>query len=700
MARRASSDSNEFIAPSDPEKLVAWLDAKRESGKSVMPEYQMKMNMSFMLGEQWLVWDKSNRQFRRPRTRNDDPNAPVRITVNKIGSLMERLVAKLIKNLPIPEARPVSDEDNDVAGARVGTRILDHELRRLQWRSKLAEFLFWPGTLGSSYMKIYWDPESGEPLGDFDGIDVSTGDIDMSIVPAFELAVNPGAKAMKGARWAVHSTIMSREDAYEKWGVQLKASGKTRSIISEVMSMNDAEQDQGKNADQWVEVHQLWMLPSRAAPDGMVVTWAGQTIVQKPKRFPYKVKRLPFYEMRWLPPFGSREGRTWVKDAIPLQVDYNDARSREATIRRQLTPKLLAPIGSIDPSRYTSRVEVIPYAPTGNPPSLQIPDSGWMNQWEVGMERAESEMGNRAGVNEATQGQVGASTPAAAILALQEADDTKLALTANMMAEFTVEVGQAILNLVNEFWTEERVVRTYSEDNYVDVYRYRGSDVTGVDVHVSPESALPRSKSARVQLMLELHARGVIRDNVTLIRALDLPGTDSLVRDEDIDSRLQRRELGKLLNGEDQPVYPFHDHLVHLKVINGFRKGGEYPKLPPATQARIDAHAGMHEALVLKALGAPTTANGNPYDPAAGQAAAAVTTSGQTPPPGAGGGSGYLLDPLTGLPPTGLDMASGAVPSPVSDDGIYNQAGIGNAAGQPGRVPGIPADNQAASMGN
>ena len=135
----------------------------------------------------------------------------------------------------------------------------------------------------------------------------------------------------------------------------LSSEGSTNSYSREP-STSDGARREGK----FVAVSQLWLRPGRANPKGLVVTWAGQTLLEEPKPFPYTHGRLPFVPFNVLPAVGEgAAGRTWVSDLIAMQKDYNDARSREAAIRRVMTPKILAAKGQIDPQRLTSRVEVI-----------------------------------------------------------------------------------------------------------------------------------------------------------------------------------------------------------------------------------------------------------------------------------------------------------------------------------------------------
>src|SRR5258706_5590758 len=106
--------ADQYVVPTDPEKLIAWIEKKRESGKHRLPESMMRMHLAFVLGHQWVVWDASKGMFRRPANRSNDPNPPVRITANKIGSIVERTIAMIVQDLPLPEARPTSESEEAI----------------------------------------------------------------------------------------------------------------------------------------------------------------------------------------------------------------------------------------------------------------------------------------------------------------------------------------------------------------------------------------------------------------------------------------------------------------------------------------------------------------------------------------------------------------------------------------------------------
>ena len=685
---RGPMAAQQFQVPTDNQKLVGWLNEKKNQGRPIMPYNQMKLNMAFVLGYQWVTWDHRMRAYRRPTIDIQDPNTPVRISSNKIGGIVERTIAKLTKSVPEPECRPVSDDDADVDGARVGTRLLNHELDRLHWSTELQRFLFWPCTLGYGFLHPWWDAKAGDMLladdGDEEG-SVFEGEIKLDILAPFELNVDPSALTMREARWAVRTTTMTREAAWEKYDVALTGGG-ARSLTHEVQALGSTGQvDPAHPAEEWVNVYQFWMKPCKAAPQGCVITWAGNEVLEKKMQFPFDHGELPFVQCDLIPGF-SREGRTWVTDLIPLQTDYNDTLSREATIRRQLTPKFIGAVGQIDPQRITSRVEVLTYVPgiAASPPTLEMPNGAWAAQFEMGMNRDSQDMGERSGMNEASSGKAASTAPAASIMALQETDDTKNFLTATCLATAIADTGKQILQLARQFWTEERTVRVWSDDNSLAAYRYMGSDIDqNLDVHVSAESALPQSKAARAQLFLELQKIFPQAFDVqTLMNLLEVPGVDSVTAPIDLQTRLQRREISDMLAGGDPEVKPFHNHTAHLKVLNDFRCSLDYLLLDNEDQARFDAHAAIHEMLVLRQQGTQIATPNPIMDQKSMDQANEVFTG--------PAGTGSEPDPSVnaGSPPA----------SAMNDSGIAAAAGIGG-TGEPGQVPDVDMDQQAAAQG-
>lgn len=668
-----------------PEKLLQFwnMQAGRAERRRNGIDYRARLNMAFMLGNQWIWWDERSRQLRRAPTRRGDPNAPIRMTINLIGSRVERAVAKLTKHAPVAEVRPVSAEPDDEAAAEVGTRILASEMDRMHFQEMLTELYFWVIPVGHAYIGVFWNPDSGSlaAADPASGAKVREGQIELSVVPHFELAVDPGARHLDDAQWVRRTVAMHVSDVFNRWGVIPKGPSPVRTVVDELRSLTPGGQPEDQS--NFISVHQVWMRPGhRTFPPGMVLTYSGSTLLDI-RPYPYTddengTSWLPFVQFDMLPGAGNREGRTWVDDMVPMQVDYNDARSREAEYRRRFGAKLLYARGSIDPERVTSRVEMIDWNPaSGFPPQLFEPSGAGMQPSEITMDRAEREMDERSGQQDVSRGDTpGASVPsAAAILTLQEADDTKLALSAKLQAGGIERLGWRMLMLARKFWTEERQVRTWSENSTkIQVERFRGSDIPNeLDVHVSPESSLPRSKVARLEVAKELKAMfGDRFDDETFIRMLDLPGTDLVAKRLSLASQQAARENEALRRGVTLPVEPWHDHAQHYREHNNFRMTTDYEDLQPEDRAAVDAHAYAHE-LALAGMMAPEAG----AEPGAEGAAGAADVTGRLGSP--------------------VERASGATPSASSSPG--DSAAIGG-PGQPGAVPGASRDQQAGAQGD
>lgn len=713
--------ADEFTAPTQQDKLIEWAEKRRKRGRARMPEQQMKLNLAYVIGEQWLVWDPDRRQYQRSTPRTDDPNAPVRITANRLGTVVEHLISRLMSQAPDPQTRAAGDEDKDRDGAKVGTRILRSELRRLDWEAWRLRHYFWPAINGWAYAQIMWDPSNGAEVGKIntgqpDEQAVHMGNVTLESVPAFELAVDPDALDMRSARWCVRTRALSREAIWEQYGKVPSGGTPMRSLSDEVYSLISTNNGAHEQHVENLAVHQFWMLPCRSAPEGLVLTYCGDTILEDRAPFPYKHGRLPYVQWDFLPGVGRREGRTPVDDLVPLQADYNDARSREATIRRTLTPKILAAAGEMDQDRISSRVEVLNYNPgIGNGPKMFVPDSGWMAQYESGMNRVQAEMADRAGESQFNLSRASA----AAVMSVQQINDIKAYTTQQLLCHAIEETGWHILELCKQFWAEDRVVATYSEIGQIEVAHFSAANLTGqIDVWVDSEAGAPQSKAEVTQLAFELWKAQIITDPRHLLRLISLPNTDFLTDEFNVDARQAQRENEVLMFGQQVQVNTFDNHDVHLIEHDSERKSEDYAQIMARAQAgdvdaqrivaTMDSHCDTHMQLsAAKASAAQSpTAQGKLVE----------TMAYKDAPPDIKA----QIEQQAGMEPSalwqGMAKPGGAV-TPNADafgqeaqapgDGaapnmqalIAQRAGIGGGLGEPGLPPGMNASQAAASMG-
>jgi len=296
------ADAN-FKLPKTDAQLISFCEKRLRQGRAIMPVNQQKLNMAFFLGFQWVTWDHRMRAYRRPTVDIQDPNTPVRLSANKIGQFVRTRIARLTKNIPEPQCRPVSNTDGDVASAKVGTRVLNHELDRLGWNTLLQRFMLWDEVVGWAFLHPWWDAKRGDKVGTLDGDDLYKGDICLDIVAPFEWSVDPSSinPDMSDALWCIRVNTLTTEAVWDRWGIQVNG-GAARSLSMEVHALGSVGQaEPAAQAESWVNVYQMWMKPCRAAPDGAVVTWTGTKIIDKQMKFPYQHGQLPFIQLNQLP---------------------------------------------------------------------------------------------------------------------------------------------------------------------------------------------------------------------------------------------------------------------------------------------------------------------------------------------------------------------------------------------------------------
>jgi hypothetical protein len=429
-----------------------------------------------------------------------------------------------------------------------------------------------------------------------------------------------------------------------------------------------------------------------------VFTWCGKTVLEAPKEFPYEHNHLPFAQFNYLPPLGDGHGRTPITDLVDVQQVYNTAWSKEVDYMERMVPKMLAPQGSIDPEMMQPRLEVIDYLPTGHAPTWLIPDAGWMAQFEGTMSRCELIMADRTGRNEAAKGGLAGTSAAATAIALQEAAAEPLGVPAKELARGLAEAGWQHLMLVRQYWEEKRVVRTWSAAGELEVTRFSKADLNHrLDCHVTTESALPRSKTGRAQMLIELWREGVFTDPRILMRGMDLPATDVLAQSFDVDVRQAERENGILMKakmsitgvdpmtGEPQvdvqnipQVDDWHNHEAHVAVHNEFRKGHEFEELSDEVKMAFDAHVQAHMTIISQKMASE-------QDMQMAQGGSPPRPGGQKP---------------SVRQPTETESAGGLEQGPPMNPSTFRaMAGMGG-PGNPGPSPGIDPDLQAQSMGS
>src|SRR5512133_1000492 len=159
-------------------------DVKRRKSR----EQMWQLNMSMVLGNQWVGWSGTNVQTLAA------PSWRIQAVDNKLFVRVRSKMARLTSDMT-PTCIPETVESIDVRRAKYKEKLLNHIRREtgdFMLRFRAAQWLV---TCGEVYTEAYWDESAGDTYA-IDGGAVSEGDVRVRIWDPF--AVWPGSGASAG----------------------------------------------------------------------------------------------------------------------------------------------------------------------------------------------------------------------------------------------------------------------------------------------------------------------------------------------------------------------------------------------------------------------------------------------------------------------------------------------------------------------
>jgi hypothetical protein len=412
--------------------------------------------------------------------------------------------------------------------------------------------------------------------------------------------------------------------------------------------------------DDAVAVHTWWCLPgvysgNNFLKDGIMVRWCqGRVRIDNTKEFPYQDGRMPFVFFQHIPTSTTiwpdsimthiRGPNLEIDKTVSQLIENKDYMAnpmwRVAT-QHKIQGQIKNVAGSIVRYRHVPNV----------PPPEQIPGVQMPAQVENILNNLREQILDISGQSEVARGRVPTGVRSGVAVAyLQEEDDTKIAPTIENMEEEIALMGSLTLERFAQFYTLQRTLRFYRRDGMFDVLKFKGADLkNNTDVICQAGSAMPRSKAARQQYVLELVSLGIAKDPHWIKQALDLGEGEP----DDVDKAVAQanRENNTMMHGSDLshivspppgspeedgpsmkwtavavPVKEWHNHEVHLQRHTSVMMDEEFDRLAishPEIVRLFDEHISMHQQvlqkrqqeqmqMMLAAKGAPEQPGGAP----------------------------------------------------------------------------------------
>lgn len=369
----------------------------------------------------------------------------VQPVTNICFSIVESIIPQLTDNRPQIVCLPT--EPGDEKKAEILTNIIEYiwDVRDMDYKLIMNERTRIKHGMG--IYKVFWNPELLKGLGDIDIINV----------PLDQFFISPRAKSVQDSDYVIYASQKSTEYIKKRYGKEVQ----TDSKYDEIAVFDDT--DDSPRSDNKVLLIEYW---TKENGQIRLVTIAGDTLLRDEKAF-YEHGRYPFVAIPAFPV----EKKFWamgvlaqimspqmIVNLLDQQILDNARLGGNGTIlngassglnKRAMTNMPYKILDVNDPNQIKiERGQDIPGF---------IP-----NHLEVKKRDAESV----SGIHDVTQGKAPSGvTAASAILALQESANQRVRLLGRTLEAGLKEIGELIIELVREFYTEERHIRILG-DNY------------------------------------------------------------------------------------------------------------------------------------------------------------------------------------------------------------------------------------------
>lgn len=566
---------------------------------------EAERNLAILFGEHYLIHHvESGRIFRKV---HGDGNP--RLAIPLIKPLWRKEAANLGKNVPIPEVIPVTNQQDDRDSAAKQGRALDSELARMGFSETYDRLVTWSSAIGCAYIHTMWDAQKK--------------DIVQEVVPHTEIVIPDYVRnSTAEARWIIRAQVMSPDDVFESFGMSVKPNAAPQQQLLNSIQSVKYTGVVSNMANSGVLVLQYWALPSKRYPKGALITVVdNQLCVEETyDEYPYKkMDMLPFVDFHHIHLPGRFAGQSMIRDLWSSQQDYNHSRTKMAVARSLVSsPKIFAAQGTMPGMERLSPIEgeIIPVnvnAAPFMPQVMQMPQLP--AHVYASMDNAYREMQDISNTHDISNGIAPGRTPASAVVALQAADSTVIGAIARHMERRVAVVGKQILQLAQQYWTEEHAIRVWSEaegpaGRWV-FESMKNTDLAGqTDVRCVPGSALPKSKEALLERLENYYQLGLITDPNLVLRNANTPGLASVIAAENEDmihadeensrwAALSRVKELTDLKDEDIEALPFaepwHSHAVEIKQHNALRKSASFRGWPKWLREEVARHIKLHE---------------------------------------------------------------------------------------------------------
>lgn len=498
--------------------------ARQKARKSL--ETQWQLNMNFFAGNQFCsigyggeIEDSEKQFFWQERE-----------VFNHIAPIVEVRFAKLAKVKPTVSVVPASNEEGDIATAKLSKKVLASISNRLNLSGKINEAMKWSEICGTAFYKVTWDSEAGQVVAvDDSGREIKSGEIDVSVCSPFEIFPDSDTcENIQNCRSIIHARVYSVEEVKLMFGKEIQ--GEDINVygfdtVSGLGGLGYAShgtkivESKRKNS---VLVLEKYEKPSLEYPNGRLIIVAGEQVVYQGD-LPYLngedgERVFPFIKQVSIEQTGSFWGNSIIDRLIPVQRAYNAVKNRKHEYLNRLSMGILkVEDGSIDLENLEDEGlcpgKIIVYRQGSTPPAFlnegEVPTS-----FDKEEEKLLDEFRTISGITEVMDTNYTSNNLSGTALELMiQQEDLRVTASVDYIKKCIKAIAQHILRLYKQFAVLPRMNKIMDEDGKVELYYFNKNDISSDDIVFETETELSETLTQRRQMIFQLLEAGLLSDS-------------------------------------------------------------------------------------------------------------------------------------------------------------------------------------------
>lgn len=454
--------------------------------------------------------------------------------------------------------------------------------------------------IGEVAVKIFWDPQEGDYLGDFmadGGVEGKmtphfSGDFMFEEVYGFNLLIDPSATDHARAKWMCLRKMVDTKKLKSMFPGEDNAK-----FIQEGSDQTYTIFDRGragysKSKDQCM-LREMYFKPCFDYPSGYVYYFVKDKILFESElpagKFPIIFK--PFRKMKT-----RARGQSIMKTIRPFQMEINRAASKIAEHQVTLGDDKIILQGGTTISTGKVLPGVRTYSVNGIEPKIMAGRDG--SQYAAYAAQQTTELYNACDVDEKDEPLTG-QVDAHSLLYMSARQKKRFKLYVARFEQFLIEVAKLFLDLARYHYPDDMIIKMIGRSEQVNMQEFKNSEPLCYKIKIVPQSDDIETKLGKQLILsqtLQYTAGKLDKEDIgKLIKAMPYANLDESFNDLTIDYEAATNDILALDRGQQPPMNQFDNHVYMIKRITQRMRQADFQFLNVQIQRNYAMRLMAHE---------------------------------------------------------------------------------------------------------